>query len=150
MTFTKKEQLRMIKKAFSSKKSLAKENLRLWAELVKLKAGNKCEWWNCRKTEHLNAHHIFSRSHKSTKFLPENGLCFCSGHHSLQTDSAHKDPFFMMRLIGKIQGYKALRDENRMFLLEQAAKTPQKIDLKLINIYLLNEIELWKKNHTQP
>jgi len=60
-----------------------------WSELVKLRAGNKCEY--CGKKSPLNSHHIFSRSKKSTRWLPENGICLCVGHHTFSsTFSAHK------------------------------------------------------------
>lgn len=62
----------------------------LWAKAVKVKAGNKCEY--CGKTEHLNSHHIFSRSNHSVRWLIENGVCLCVNHHIFGTISAHKAP----------------------------------------------------------
>lgn len=62
-----------------------------WSELVKLKAGNKCEV--CGKRSPLNSHHIFSRSKKSTRWDVKNGLCLCVGHHTFSSKfSAHKTP----------------------------------------------------------
>ena len=62
-----------------------------WSLLVKLRAGMKCEY--CGKTSPLNSHHIFSRSKKSTRWLPDNGICLCVGHHTFSsTFSAHKTP----------------------------------------------------------
>jgi len=51
----------------------------VWAKSVKKLAGDKCEV--CEKTERLNSHHLFSRVHKSTRWLVENGVCLCYGHH---------------------------------------------------------------------
>ncbi len=38
----------------------------------------------------LQAAHIFSRSHKGTRWDLRNGLCLCSGHHLFW---AHKEPY---------------------------------------------------------
>lgn len=72
-----------------------------WSKLVKLRAGNKCEY--CGKTTYLNSHHIYSRSKRSTRWLPENGICLCVGHHTFSSGfSAHKTPIeFMDWLINK-------------------------------------------------
>lgn len=75
-----------------------------WSELVKLRAGNKCEY--CGKKSPLNSHHIFSRSKKSTRWLPENGICLCVGHHTFSsTFSAHLTPteftYWLERYKGK-------------------------------------------------
>jgi len=62
-----------------------------WAELVKLRAGMKCEY--CKKTTGLNSHHIYSRSKRSTRWLAINGSCLCVAHHVFSSGfSAHKTP----------------------------------------------------------
>lgn len=63
-----------------------------WSELVKLRAGNKCEY--CGTTsKQLHSHHIFSRHNKSTRWDVHNGICLCAGHHVLSAKfSAHKTP----------------------------------------------------------
>lgn len=63
-----------------------------WRELVKLRAGNKCEY--CKATnKQLHAHHIFSRSKKSVRWDVNNGISLCAGHHVLSSSfSAHKTP----------------------------------------------------------
>ena len=66
-----------------------------WSKLVKLKAGNKCEV--CYKTRSLNSHHIYSRSKRSTRWLPENGICLCVSCHTFSSKfSAHKTPIFFI------------------------------------------------------
>lgn len=125
---------------------IAKECMKLWAEIVKLKAGNKCEFYGCHKTDFLNAHHVFSRSRQSTKYDIENGMCLCSGHHSLLTESAHKDPEFLNKALGKVDGYKPIRTENWFLLLRRRAYTPQKLDLKMECLYLRRELEKLKGN----
>lgn len=60
-----------------------------WAELVKLRAGMRCEY--CGKQTTLNSHHIFSRSKKSTRWDPMNGVSLCVAHHVFSSRfSAHK------------------------------------------------------------
>ena len=54
-----------------------------WSLLVKLRAGMKCEY--CGKTSYLNSHHIYSRSKASTRWLPENGISLCVGHHTFSS-----------------------------------------------------------------
>jgi len=62
-----------------------------WSLLVKLVAGNKCEY--CGKTSPLNSHHVYSRSKKSTRWFVDNGVCLCVGHHTFSSGfSAHKTP----------------------------------------------------------
>jgi hypothetical protein len=62
-----------------------------WSLLVKLVAGNKCEY--CGKTSPLNSHHVYSRSKRSTRWFLDNGVCLCVGHHTFSSGfSAHKTP----------------------------------------------------------
>lgn len=73
------------------RKGLDKQLDDAWSKLVKLRSGMKCEY--CGKTSHLNSHHIYSRSKKSTRWSVENGICLCVGHHTFSsTFSAHKTP----------------------------------------------------------
>ena len=68
------------------KKSLIKLLDLKWAE--KIKEDGFCKY--CGKTSHLNAHHVFSRSSRSTRWDLENGICQCSGCHTLSSKfSAH-------------------------------------------------------------
>jgi hypothetical protein len=123
------------------RKKLDKECLALWQEAVKLRAGHKCEIPYCRKTENLNAHHVFSRSRQSVRYDIDNGLCLCSGCHSLNNDSAHKSPEFLMRILGKIPGFPAIRAETWYQTLRLRAYTPQKLDLKMEKLYLEKKLE---------
>ena len=62
-----------------------------WSELIKLRANGECEY--CRKKTTLNSHHIFSRSNRSVRWLPKNGVCLCVAHHTFSSKfSAHKTP----------------------------------------------------------
>lgn len=61
-----------------------------WSELVKLRAGGRCEY--CGTTKALNSHHIYSRGNQTVKWDVENGVCLCVGHHVGIRFSAHKTP----------------------------------------------------------
>ena len=50
---------------------------KLWSRLVRLKG--KCEM--CGKTERLQGAHGIGRTYRSTRWLPINGFCLCSGCH---------------------------------------------------------------------
>jgi hypothetical protein len=60
----------------------------LWSK--KVKGIGICEM--CGRRDYLNAHHIYSRSNRSVRWDLNNGICLCSGHHTLCNDSAHKAP----------------------------------------------------------
>ncbi len=136
-----KIEIQKAKKRKTEKKRLEKECMDLWQKCVKARAGYKCEYWGCNKTEYLNAHHIFSRSRNSTKYDIQNGMCLCSGHHSLQIDSAHKDPEFLKKVLGEIDGFKPLRSQTWYQMLRLRAYTPAKLDLKMEKLYLEKELE---------
>lgn len=109
--------------------------MKYWQEVVKARAGYRCVI--CGKgNPYLNAHHIFSKSHRGTKYDPDNGLCLCSGHHSLNNDSVHKDPMFWPRAFAK--GIKTQKDFE---ILERRAKTPAKCDPNLELIALKSELK---------
>lgn len=123
-----------------TKKQLEKECMNLWQKIVKLRAGNKCEFPCCNKTEYLNAHHIYSRSRRSVRYDIDNGICLCAGHHSLNNDSAHKNPDFKETIIKN-----KVRTKNFWDILERKAKIPAKLDLKLELLYLKNELKKYDK-----
>lgn len=75
-----------------------------WSKLVKLRAGMKCEIPTCGKPV-LNSHHIYSRSKKSTRWHPQNGVCLCVGHHTFSSSfSAHKTPLEFIRWLDNYKG----------------------------------------------
>jgi hypothetical protein len=62
-----------------------------WSLLVKLRAGNKCEY--CGNRSYLNSHHIFTRKNRATRWDTNNGMALCPSHHTLDTHfSAHGTP----------------------------------------------------------
>lgn len=73
------------------KKNIDKDLDGAWSLLVKLVAGNKCEY--CGKESPLNSHHVYSRAKRSTRWFIDNGVCLCVGHHTFSsTFSAHLTP----------------------------------------------------------
>lgn len=67
--------------------------LALWREVVFKQAKYKCEYPNCTVNyTQLHPHHYYSRGNKSVKYDPLNGIALCARHHTLDKDSAHKDP----------------------------------------------------------
>jgi hypothetical protein len=122
------------------KKPSDKELLGLWRELAILKADNKCEYPFCNKKDYLNVHHIYSRSHKSVRYDPDNSIVLCPFHHSLGTDSAHKSPNFLRILV---EHY--VRSQDFLDKLERRAKSPAKLDLNLEKLSLQSKLKGLKK-----
>lgn len=96
-----------------------------WAEKVKTRDRNKCVI--CGKTTYLNAHHIYSRSNRSTRWKLINGITLCSGHHTLNsTFSAHKTPQDFSEFIEKYLG------EDRLDELRALAHSAEKRDRDIL------------------
>ena len=86
----------------------------LWSEVVKIRAGYKCEY--CGETKSLNSHHIFSKSNRSVRWSLDNGICLCVLHHSLGNFSAHKAGMEFSDWVRGYRGekwYTELRDRSR-------------------------------------
>ena len=56
---------------------------RLWAKLVKARAGYKCERCGAEPEDQrgFHSHHIYGRSNHRLRFEPRNGLAFCYPCH---------------------------------------------------------------------
>lgn len=76
----------------------------LWAIVIKLKAGNKCEYCGKFIEKGLNAHHIFSRSNHSVRWDLDNGVALCPYHHILGNMSAHKAPLEFAEWLKEVRG----------------------------------------------
>lgn len=109
-----------------------------WSELVKLRAGKKCEV--CGKPDSLNSHHIYSRSKRSVRWDVMNGICLCVGHHIGNKFSAHKTPndftywlekkrgqHFMDLLSAKAHRQSKLMDFEKELLLKELKAEIKKI-----------------------
>ncbi len=74
--------------------------LKLLAEVVKAKAGYKCEW--CGTTEYLNCCHIESKElNIGLRYDSRNCLCLCAGNHKFKAESAHKSWCFTLACMKK-------------------------------------------------
>jgi len=141
---SKKEQLKYIDKK-SDRRKLQGECHKLWREIVFMRAGYKCEFPGCRRdNEHfkLNPHHYYTKgAHPALRFDIENGIALCYPHHKGSAEAAHSDPDWKDKILGKMSGYKAIRNENWSFRMMRKAATSCSIDLKLELIYLQQEYE---------
>lgn len=93
------------------KKGLADQ---LWRDIVRIKAGSKCEY--CGKQSSLNSHHIFSRSRLNLRWDVDNGVCLCVTHHVFGNFSAHKSPIDFVEWLREKRGeewYERLRKKSR-------------------------------------
>ena len=104
----------------------------LWSKLIKIRAWFRCEY--CWKTNYLNSHHIFTRNNYTTRFDLDNGICLCSGCHTMsQKFSAHKTPLeFAERIIAK-------RWQERYDNLKAKSKQTWNKDYDAIEKYLIDE-----------
>ena len=95
----KRQKVREKKK--NSVASLWNVCLILWSKAVR-KIGY-CEV--CGATEHLQAHHIFSRVNRSTRWELTNGVCLCPKCHIYSTElSAHGNPYAFAKWLDKHRG----------------------------------------------
>lgn len=76
------------------RKILQKQADDLFSECVKLRDKSHCT--RCLKTSSLNCHHIFSRKHKATRYLLENGITLCRSCHKFV---AHSDSELFRRWV---------------------------------------------------
>jgi len=60
----------------SLKKKLEKENDKIWSLIVRHRANGVCQKCGTRKSD-LEAHHIFSRANKGTRWDTHNGIALC-------------------------------------------------------------------------
>ncbi len=80
---------------------------------------------------YLDCSHFYTRSFKSTRFDPDNAACFCKRCHDyMGKHPAEHDAWFLKRL-----------GQKRFDLLTLRANTPQKVDEKLIEMWLKKEIK---------
>ena len=78
-------------KSNSELQKLEKKADEKWSIAVKLNYGNKCAYSG--SIEDLNAHHIESRVHRSTRWDIDCGICLSATHHTFSSEfSAHKTP----------------------------------------------------------
>lgn len=89
-----------------NKKQIKKLLDKAWS--LKIRSTGKCA--KCGKTSYLNAHHIYGRRMLSVRWDLDNGICLCSGCHTLCADSAHQDPMDFYDFIVDLKGEEWLND----------------------------------------
>lgn len=146
----KEEQLKLIKKASSNKKKLIKECEDLWSLIVKIRAGHRCEYYNCSYNYNLlNSHHFYSKgAYSQLKYDIENGICLCVKHHTagFSKEAAHSDPNFNDKILGRFEGFEPVRSEEWKKKLDQKALSRgYKLDLEMERLYLINELKKHKE-----
>lgn len=63
-----------------TRKGLIKKADDLWAKIIKIRDGYKCQ--RCQSThKQLNSCHFYSRAAKSVRWDLKNGVCLCVGCH---------------------------------------------------------------------
>lgn len=112
----------------------------IWSQLVKLRAGNKCEV--CGSTQHLNSHHIYSRAKMSVRWNVENGICLCVGHHVGTSFSAHKTP---LDFINWLIGYKSNDYLRKLEITSNMSSKWSLSEKKLLSSELNKELNLLKE-----
>lgn len=84
-----------------SRKTLKKKANKLWSLIIRQKNNGKCEM--CNKSAN-NPHHIIGKSNHAVRWDIRNGCLLCSGCHTMNNNSAHKDP----------QGFMIWLEEHRL------------------------------------
>lgn len=110
-----------------SKKARKKKLDNLWSKIIKQRAGNRCEY--CGETNHLNAHHFFSRRHNSLRYSLDNGFCLCAGCHINKSD---QPDFIFWAVKNRGQGWYELLCHWKEQII--------KLDLDLIEDYLKGKL----------
>lgn len=89
MAFTFKRKTKKIKLAggYPSWAEMDRRLIALWRQIVFNNFSNRCAY--CGTAVRLQAHHIFTKKNRGTRWLPKNGICLCAGHHKFL---AHDEP----------------------------------------------------------
>jgi hypothetical protein len=102
----------------SSKKTIRNKCDTAWAELIKIKAGGRCEVCGTPTTKKaiknkcysLNSHHVVGRGNLNLRWDIRNGACLCVRHHKFGIYSAHENPIWF------INWFKTHRPEDYEYL----------------------------------
>jgi len=117
------------------KKSLKKQCDELWFGLIKTRAGFKSEI-SGRNDEYVAGHHIAGKSNYRLRYEPKNGICLL--YRSEHTYGVHShDPLIADSYMNRIIALIGLDTWN---WLKSLKNCKEKQDLRLIKIYLENEI----------
>ena len=126
---------------------LVKELDKLWMLAIRLRAGGCCEITGKPDGEgrgHINnAHHLIGRSNFRTRWMLENGVYVSPGKHTLNADSAHKDPANFLKVMIEKRGQKWYDDlQHEAFMFGGGVHHTDQ-DLLEIKATLEKEIAKW-------
>lgn len=109
-------------------KSLVKKADALWSKIIRTR-DPICRW--CRKNPTKQAHHIFGRRSRNTRWSLANGIGICFGCHL----KGHENPMDLHDHI------RAMMGADKYDLLRMASKIPVKIDVQLMILSLQRELK---------
>jgi hypothetical protein len=93
----------------SEKKKLEEECDRLWSKCI-IARDKTCRYYNT-DSDRLSAHHIRSRTHKSTRWDLDNGICLSWKVHFLQKANPERFQDMVIEIIGDGK-YQALKSKS--------------------------------------
>lgn len=97
-----------------SKDTLERQNDDLWRKCIKERDHFQCQYPGCDYNgDDVEAHHIWGRANKGSRFLPDNGITLCPPDHK----EAHEHPkTFRAMVEDRVLG------PDRMAAITQAAR----------------------------
>jgi hypothetical protein len=129
-------------------KSLKKQCLDLWTEIIKLKAGYKSELSGELGKEAggnivLAAHHIYGKSNYRLMFDLQNGICLNNQTEHIWGVHCKNDPAKANNYYQRIINYIG---RERKEYLDSIKVFKGKTDLQLVKIHLEQELKKFKEN----
>ena len=123
-------------------KPLKKQCDELWAECIKARAGYKSEVSGVEGEQIgglsvIHAHHIARKPNYRLRYELDNGICLTAWEHRYGIHGNHEEEYRI-----KIQAVRGTDIYQRLYPLRNVLK---KTDLKLVKIYLEQELAKWQK-----
>jgi len=98
----------------SKRRAIVRKLDKLWAEIVKIRAGYRCQ--RCgKKSNNLQAHHICGRRKYSTRWVIENGVALCAACHILVQENFVEASELVKKVLEK-EVYEALKKRAEMVI----------------------------------
>ena len=111
---------------------------KLWAELIKLRAGGKCEYTG--KTDNLHAHHLAGKSTYRLRYDLDNGMCLNGGIHKFVAHRQDRQHIFR-HFVKRVRGADIFEN------LEMLRRYRTKSDLGMIILWLKGKIALFNEGN---
>ena len=120
-------------------KDLKKDCDKLWAEIIKKRAGYKSELSGKPGKQAggdnvLNAHHIFGKPNFRLRYELDNGICVTNGEHNFGIHNAGNAEEYREKIIRKI-------GIERWSRLAELKRDNGKTSIQLTKLYLEKELE---------